>query len=65
MPPGALALLVLRVLRSAPLHGYAIAQTIPRGRREATIHAAHLAVRDAVARLAADGTLQTDRIAQP
>lgn len=28
MPPGALALLVLRVLRSGPLHGYAIAQRI-------------------------------------
>ena len=28
MPPGALVLLVLRVLRSAPLHGYAIAQRI-------------------------------------
>ena len=28
MPPGALTLLVLRVLRSAPLHGYAIAQRI-------------------------------------
>ena len=28
MPPGALTLLVLRVLRSGPLHGYAIAQRI-------------------------------------
>ena len=28
MPPGALVLLVLRVLRSGPLHGYAIAQRI-------------------------------------
>ena len=28
MPQGALALLVLRVLRSGPLHGYAIAQRI-------------------------------------
>jgi len=28
MPSGALVLLVLRVLRSAPLHGYAIAQRI-------------------------------------
>ena len=28
MPPGALAMLVLRVLRSGPLHGYAIAQKI-------------------------------------
>ena len=28
MPSGALALLILRVLRSAPLHGYAIAQRI-------------------------------------
>ena len=28
MPQGALALLVLRVLRSGPLHGYAIAQKI-------------------------------------
>lgn len=28
MPPGALALLVLRVLRPGPLHGYAIAQRI-------------------------------------
>jgi PadR family transcriptional regulator, regulatory protein PadR len=28
MPPGALALLILRVLRSASLHGYAIAQRI-------------------------------------
>jgi PadR family transcriptional regulator PadR len=28
MPPGALAMLVLRVLRSGPLHGYAIAQRI-------------------------------------
>lgn len=28
MPPGALALLILRVLRSGPLHGYAIAQRI-------------------------------------
>src|SRR5882672_2776869 len=28
MPPGALALLILRVLRSRPLHGYAIAQRI-------------------------------------
>jgi PadR family transcriptional regulator PadR len=28
MPPGTLAMLVLRVLRSEPLHGYAIAQRI-------------------------------------
>ena len=28
MPPGALMLLILRVLRSGPLHGYAIAQRI-------------------------------------
>jgi PadR family transcriptional regulator, regulatory protein PadR len=28
MPKGALALLILRVLRSAPLHGYAIGQRI-------------------------------------
>ncbi len=28
MPPGALTMLVLRVLRSGPLHGYAIAQRI-------------------------------------
>lgn len=28
MPPGAMVLLVLRVLRSGPLHGYAIAQRI-------------------------------------
>src|ERR1700682_3180787 len=28
MPPGALAMLVLRVLKSGPLHGYAIAQRI-------------------------------------
>jgi len=28
MPPGALAMLVLRVLRTGPLHGYAIAQRI-------------------------------------
>lgn len=28
MPPGALGLLILRVLRSGPLHGYAIAQRI-------------------------------------
>lgn len=28
MPSGSLALLILRVLRSAPLHGYAIAQRI-------------------------------------
>jgi PadR family transcriptional regulator PadR len=28
MPTGALGLLILRVLRSAPLHGYAIAQRI-------------------------------------
>jgi transcriptional regulator len=28
MPKGALAMLVLRVLRSGPLHGYAIAQRI-------------------------------------
>jgi len=28
MPKGALALLILRVLRSGPLHGYAIAQRI-------------------------------------
>lgn len=28
MPPGALVLLILRVLRSGPLHGYAIAQRI-------------------------------------
>lgn len=28
MPPGALAMLVLRVLRGGPLHGYAIAQRI-------------------------------------
>ena len=28
MPPGALALLILRVLQGAPLHGYAIAQKI-------------------------------------
>jgi transcriptional regulator len=28
MPPGALSMLVLRVLRSGPLHGYAIAQRI-------------------------------------
>lgn len=28
MPPGSLAMLVLRVLRSGPLHGYAIAQRI-------------------------------------
>ncbi|HEX5475500.1 MAG TPA: PadR family transcriptional regulator [Vicinamibacterales bacterium] len=28
MPQGALALLILRVLRSGPLHGYAIAQRI-------------------------------------
>ena len=30
MPQGALALLILRVLRSGPLHGYAIAQRISR-----------------------------------
>jgi len=28
MPPGSLALLILRVLHSSPLHGYAIAQRI-------------------------------------
>lgn len=28
MPPGTLAMLVLRVLRTGPLHGYAIAQRI-------------------------------------
>ncbi len=28
MPPGALVLLILHVLRSGPLHGYAIAQRI-------------------------------------
>src|SRR5579863_9559006 len=28
MPPGALAMLVLRVLQTGPLHGYAIAQRI-------------------------------------
>jgi transcriptional regulator len=28
MPPGALMLLILRVLRAGPLHGYAIAQRI-------------------------------------
>ncbi|HKE28831.1 MAG TPA: PadR family transcriptional regulator [Bryobacteraceae bacterium] len=28
MPPGTLAMLILRVLRSGPLHGYAIAQRI-------------------------------------
>jgi transcriptional regulator len=28
MPPGALSLLILRVLRSGPLHGYAVAQRI-------------------------------------
>jgi PadR family transcriptional regulator PadR len=28
MPPGALNLLILRVLRTGPLHGYAIAQKI-------------------------------------
>ena len=28
MPPGALTLLILRVLRSGPLHGYAAAQRI-------------------------------------
>ena len=28
MPPGALAMLVLRVLQSGPMHGYAIAQRI-------------------------------------
>ncbi len=28
MPPGALVLLILRVLRGGPLHGYAIAQRI-------------------------------------
>jgi PadR family transcriptional regulator, regulatory protein PadR len=28
MPPGTLAMLVLRVLQSGPLHGYAIAQRI-------------------------------------
>jgi PadR family transcriptional regulator, regulatory protein PadR len=28
MPPGALALLILRVLQGGPLHGYAIAQRI-------------------------------------
>jgi DNA-binding PadR family transcriptional regulator len=28
MPSGALVLLILRVLRSGPLHGYAIAQRI-------------------------------------
>ncbi|HKE27416.1 MAG TPA: PadR family transcriptional regulator [Bryobacteraceae bacterium] len=28
MPPGMLAMLILRVLRSGPLHGYAIAQRI-------------------------------------
>ena len=28
LPPGTLALLILRVLASQPLHGYAIAQTI-------------------------------------
>lgn len=28
MPPGSLALLILRVLHSGPLHGYAIAQRI-------------------------------------
>ena len=30
MPPGALAMLVLRVLRGGSLHGYAIAQRIRR-----------------------------------
>jgi PadR family transcriptional regulator, regulatory protein PadR len=30
MPKGALAMLILRVLRSGPLHGYAIAQRIRR-----------------------------------
>lgn len=28
MPPGAVTLLILRVLRSGPLHGYAVAQRI-------------------------------------
>jgi len=28
MPPGALGMLILRVLRTAPLHGYAIARRI-------------------------------------
>ena len=28
MPPGALVMLILRVLRSGPIHGYAIAQRI-------------------------------------
>ncbi len=38
MPQGTLALLVLRVLRSGPLHGYAIAQRI-RQRSEAVLEA--------------------------
>ena len=31
MPSGALAMLILRVLNSGPLHGYAIAQRIQSG----------------------------------
>jgi PadR family transcriptional regulator PadR len=38
MPQGTLAMLVLRVLRSGPLHGYAIAQRI-RQRSEAVLEA--------------------------
>jgi len=34
MPPGALALLILRLLENGPLHGYAIAQRIHRLSRE-------------------------------
>ena len=37
LPPGTLALLILRVLQTQPLHGYAIAQRVQQISRD-TVH---------------------------
>src|SRR3954454_3270787 len=54
MPSGALAMLVLRVLRTGPLHGYAIAQRI-RALSESVLEAEEGALYPALQKLLLEG----------
>ncbi len=59
MPSGALAMLVLRVLRSGPLHGYAIAQRI-RARSDSVLEAEEGSLYPTLQRMLLEGWVKAD-----
>lgn len=59
MPPGALAMLTLRVLRSGPLHGYAIAHRI-RGLSDAVLEAEEGSLYPTLQRMLLEGWVKAE-----